>query len=238
MERRVIPKSESQFRVLTGEGGKSYLEGTAIVFNKRSANLGWRDYKVYEIISPDACNGARMDEIICKYNHDINEVLGTTWAGTLTYEITPNEVRYKVELPLDTETGRKVKALAERGDLRGNSFEFMPAEDGMLWREEIEDGEKINVVTITRFEGVYDFAPVMRPAYPDTNGSISVSKRTMDSFNEFRAQLEKPTPDKENQLQTQEETPKKVDPRVRQIQLDYNLLTPENKQNGSNTSNG
>ncbi len=230
MERRVLPKSETQFRVLTEEDGKSYLEGTAIVFNKRSANLGWRDYKVYEIISPDACNGARMDEIICKFNHDINEVLGTTWAGTLTYEITPNEVRYKVELPLDTETGRKVKALAERGDLRGNSFEFMPAENGMLWREEVEDGEKVNIVTITQFEGVYDFAPVMRPAYPDTNDSISVSKRTLDSFNEFRAQLEKPN--------TDEETPKKVDPRVRQIQLDYNLLTPENKQNGSNTSNG
>jgi phage head maturation protease len=217
MERRVIPKSESQFRVLTGEDGKSYLEGTAIVFNKRSANLGWRDYKVYEIISPDACTGARMDEIICKYNHDINEVLGTTWAGTLTYEITPNEVRYKVELPLDTETGRKVKALAERGDLRGNSFEFMPAEDGMLWREEIEDGEKINVVTITRFEGVYDFAPVMRPAYPDTNGSISVSKRTMDSFNEFRAQLEKPTPDEETPKQEEEEQDNEADKMLRKL---------------------
>lgn len=218
-ERRILPQSETQFRVLTGEDGKSYLEGTAIVFNKRSANLGWGSYKVYEIIDPNACRDAKMDEIICKYNHDINRVLGTTWAGTLTYEITPDEVRYKVLLP-DTETGREVKALAERGDLRGNSFEFMPAEDGMLWREEIEDGEKVNIVTVNRFEGIYDFAPVMRPAYPSTNGSISVSKRTIDSFNEFRNQLEQ---------SKQLKAPEPVNPQIRLIQLDYNLLIAENK---------
>ncbi len=188
-EIRTLPSNEAKFRVLTQEDGKSYLEGTAIVFNKRSANLGWGDYKVYEVISPDACRNAKMDEIICKYNHDISRVLGTTWAGTLTYEITPTEVRYKVLLP-DTETGREVKALAERGDLRGNSFEFVPAENGMLWREEVEDDEVVNIVTVTEFEGIYDFAPVMRPAYPDTNNSISLSKRTLDSFEEFKAQKE------------------------------------------------
>ena len=198
MERRLLPLNDTKFRVLKEENGKTYLEGTAIVFNKRSANLGWGEYKVYEIIDPMACRGAKMDDIICKYNHDISRVLGTTWAGTLTYEITPDEVRYKVLLP-DTETGKEVGILAERGDLRGNSFEFIPAEDGMLWREEIEDGEKINIVTVTQFEGIYDFAPVMRPAYPSTNNSISVSKRTLESFNEFRAQLNTPNSIKESQ---------------------------------------
>jgi len=83
-----------------------------------------------------------------------------------------------------------LKELAEQGGLRGNIFEFVPTENGMLWREEVEDDEVVHIVTVTEFEGIYDFAPVMRPAYPDTNNSISLSKRTLDSFEEFKAQKE------------------------------------------------
>lgn len=208
-ERRILPSTEAGFRVEKRDDGKTYLRGTAIVFNKLSETI----YGFREKIDPSACDGAEMDNIICKFNHDINEVLGTTWARTLTYNIDASGVHYEVELP-ETETGRTVKVLAERGDLRGNSFEFIPKEE--QWNETREGDRTLYTRTILKFEGVYDFAPVMRPAYPDTNGSISIGQR---SFENFKQSLASQDPDE----QTPQEPPVKQDSRTRLIKLENNI---------------
>ncbi|MFD0878258.1 HK97 family phage prohead protease, partial [Massilia pinisoli] len=113
----------SEFRIVK-EGDKTYLEGYGIVFNSDSRLL-YGFFK--ERILPEAVVGADMSRMVSKFNHDINQVLGTTWAGTLTYTTDARGVKYKVELP-DTQVGRDVAVLAERGDLRASSFEFRTEE--------------------------------------------------------------------------------------------------------------
>lgn len=166
-EKRAI--DDCEFRVVT-EGDKKYLEGYGIVFNSNSRLL----YGYFiERIHPDAVNGADMSRIICKYNHDINQVLGTSWAGTLSYSIDARGVKYKVELP-DTQVGRDVAVLAERGDLRGSSFEFRTQED--KWYTEIHDGKEVEVREILKFAVIRDLSPVIDEAYEGTQG-LGLSKR-------------------------------------------------------------
>lgn len=172
------------------EGGKRVLKGRALVFNTRSGNMGWGK-KVYEVIARDALLETDMTQVICKFNHDMNKVLGTSWAGTLRFEVNENGLDYEVDLP-DTETGREVYELAKRGDLRGNSFEFIPNAKGMQIDRMEENGEEIIQVTVTRIDGLYDVAPVMRPAYPSTNGSVKISKRLADSLEAYTEIEDKP----------------------------------------------
>lgn len=165
--------SGTEFRIQKDEEGKEYLEGYGIVFNSDSHPI----YGMFiERIDPRALDNANMTEIISKYNHDINKVLGTTWANTLTYSIDSKGVKYRVLLP-ETETGREVKTLVERGDLRGSSFEFRTAKEGAVWTEEIRGGIKVDIRTVTNIAEVLDLSPVMRPAYPDTENHLKTYKR-------------------------------------------------------------
>lgn len=173
MKEQRINKS-AEFR-LEERDGKHYLRGYGIVFNSESHPI----YGMFiERIEPRALDGADMGEIISKYNHDMNRTLGTTWANTLKYGTDERGVWYEVELP-KTATGEEVRVLAERGDLRGSSFEFDLNPEGATWSVEKRDGKNMEIRTITSIKGVYDLSPVMRPAYPATEGTIEVYKRQM-----------------------------------------------------------
>ena len=160
----------NEFRLVTGEDGKRYLEGYGIVFNSESRLL----YGFFvERVLPEAIEGADMTRIVSQFNHDRNMVLGTSWAGTLTYSIDARGVKYKVELP-DTTAGRDVGVLAERGDLRASSFGFRVKDD--YWTVETRDGKQIEVRTIKKFEVINDLSPVIDEAYTGTQG-LEISKR-------------------------------------------------------------
>ena len=160
----------NEFRIVTGEDGKKYLEGYGIVFNSESRLL----YGFFvERILPEAIDGADMTRIVSQFNHDRNMVLGTSWAGTLTHSIDARGVKYKVALP-DTNAGRDVAVLAERGDLRASSFGFRVKDD--YWTIETRDGKQVEVRTIKKFESINDLSPVIDEAYEGTQG-LDVSKR-------------------------------------------------------------
>jgi HK97 family phage prohead protease len=160
----------NEFRLVIEEDGKQYLEGYGIVFNSESRLL----YGFFvERILPEAIDGADMSRIVSQFNHDRNMVLGTSWAGTLTYSMDTRGVKYRVQLP-DTSAGRDVGVLAKRGDLRASSFGFTVKED--YWTLETREGKKIEVRTIKKFEVINDLSPVIDEAYTGTQG-IEVSKR-------------------------------------------------------------
>ncbi|GAB3511663.1 HK97 family phage prohead protease [Emticicia fontis] len=173
----------SEFRIVK-EGDKTYLEGYGIVFNSDSRLL-YGFFK--ERILPEAVVGADMSRMVSKFNHDINQVLGTTWAGTLTYTTDARGVKYKVELP-DTQVGRDVAVLAERGDLRASSFEFRTEED--QWFTETHEGKEIDVRVIKKFSAIRDLSPVIDEAYEGTQG-LGLTKR---DYEECRGMPEPPTP--------------------------------------------
>lgn len=186
-------QEETELRVTKDESGKQYLEGYGIVFNSDSRMI----YGIFkERIMPESINdGTDMTEIISKFNHDLNRTLGTTWANTLTWKKDTKGVFYKVELP-NTETGREVAVLAERGDLRGSSFEFQLAKEGYRWEVEKIGDVEVDVRVITNIKKIADLSPVIRPAYPGTENTIKTYKRQIEEAHGTKRTDEDTPPEK------------------------------------------
>jgi HK97 family phage prohead protease len=138
-------------------GSLGTLTGYASVFNSRSEDLGgW-----FEQVAPSAFNKTLADgaRVVARFQHKDEFILGSTDAGTLKLAIDKRTgLRYDVELP-DTSTGRDVKVLAERGDLKYSSFAFRTIED--RW-DELEDGTILRTLLSVK---LLDVAPVVSPAY-------------------------------------------------------------------------
>jgi HK97 family phage prohead protease len=115
--------------------------GYAAKFNTQSKNLGG----FIERIDPGFFNKSRGDswpEVIARYNHDDNMLLGTTAAGTLRLAVDKVGLEYEVDPPASR---ADVYELVERGDVMKSSFAFQMS--GKL----------------------VDVAPVNTPAYDDTS---------------------------------------------------------------------
>ena len=86
-------------------------------------------------------------------------------------------LRYQIDLP-DTQLGRDVATIIERGDVSGSSFAFAVNDKGS---EVTRDGEQM-VRTITDVS-LFDVGPVTYPAYQAT----STAKRNTEALEELEA---------------------------------------------------
>ncbi len=102
---------------------------------------------------------------MARYNHDDNHLLGTSEAGTLRLEIDGTGLRYDVDLP-DTSSGRDVRELAKRGDVRFSSFAFRTIDDE--W-DLTPEGFPMRTLLAVQ---LVDVAPVNNPAYRDTSTGL------------------------------------------------------------------
>jgi HK97 family phage prohead protease len=152
-----------QVEFRAGAAGLGTLTGLASVFNKRSQDLGG----FVEQVHPFAFRKSLADKVpvIARFNHSDDHPLGTTAAGTLRLSVESGGLRYDVDLP-DTQAGRDVKVLAERGDLRYSSFAFRVVED--RW-DQTEDGMPLRTLLSVK---LVDVAPVMNPAYLQTTSGM------------------------------------------------------------------
>ena len=159
--------SQLPLTVETRGDGKAYITGYAAKYNTRSTLLG----NFREEIKPGAFDRALREQshpIVALWNHDSNQVLGSTRSGTLTVDTDDNGMRYSVEVP-NTTLGRDLSVLISRGDVWGSSFAFTIAGlDGESWAE--EDGQAVRYVH--EVEGVYDVSPVLSPAYEDATAAV------------------------------------------------------------------
>lgn len=106
-----------------------------------------------------------QDDVRALFNHEPDQLLGRTSSGTLRISEDETGLRYDVDLP-DTQVGRDLASLIDRGDINGSSFGFVVEQES--WRESEEpDGKRVAVRTI---EGVrlLDVGPVTYPAYAST----------------------------------------------------------------------
>ena len=106
------------------------LMGYAAIFNNEA-----RIADFTEIIRPGAFSnslGAGSD-ILALADHDPAKVLARTKSGTLKLAEDSRGLAFEISLP-DTQVGRDVLTLAERGDLGGMSFGFLVGKDGERWR--------------------------------------------------------------------------------------------------------
>lgn len=110
---------------LRSQGRK--LEGYAATF-AHVADLG----AFRERISLGAFRDALSGDILALLDHDQGKVLGRTRTGTLELREDDKGLAFSLQLP-DTQAGRDVMALAERGDLGGMSFGFTVPNGGETW---------------------------------------------------------------------------------------------------------
>ncbi|TAN64426.1 MAG: HK97 family phage prohead protease [Magnetospirillum sp.] len=105
------------------------LEGYAATFGTEA-----RIADFTEVILPGAFRGflSPSRDVLALVDHDPGKVLARARSGTLRLAEDPRGLSFSLDLP-DTQAGRDVLALAERGDLGGMSFGFTVPKDGERW---------------------------------------------------------------------------------------------------------
>ncbi|NLH83765.1 MAG: HK97 family phage prohead protease [Phyllobacteriaceae bacterium] len=85
-------------------------------------------------------------DVLALVDHDSTRVLARTRSGTLRLAEDTRGLAFALDVP-DTQAGRDVLALAERGDLGGMSFGFRVPAGGDVW-----SGEARELVAVDLFE--------------------------------------------------------------------------------------
>lgn len=143
------------------------IGGYAATFNRLSQNLGG----FVEEVAPGFFNDSKVrgwPDVLARYNHDDNMLLGTTGGNTLRLHVDDTGLLYEVDLP---RSRSDIAELVERGDVRKSSFAFRTLEDA--WSTTDQGFPKRTLVS----GQLIDVAPVNTPAYNDT----SVGKRAIDN---------------------------------------------------------
>lgn len=157
LERLSVP---GQVELRSGTGRT--IGGYAAKFNRMSQNLGG----FVEQIDPRFFNKSRGDgwpNVIARYNHDDNMVLGTSNAGTLRLSLDDVGLLYEADLP---SSRADVFELVQRGDVSKSSFAFITIEDD--WGTN-DQGFPLRTLISGR---LIDVAPVNTPAYTDTSTGL------------------------------------------------------------------
>lgn len=148
-----------------GSGDRPKIGGYAAKFNQESRNLGGFIEEVLPSFF-DRSKGNGWPDVMARYNHDDNWMLGTTGAGTLSLRIDSVGLDYETEPPPAAEY---VVQLVQRGDVRKSSFAFrLPSVGGDDWGLNDQGYPKRSLVS-----GILvDVAPVNTPAYVDTSTAL------------------------------------------------------------------
>lgn len=156
--------NEVTFELRAVEGGDGMtFTGYAAVFNSPSEPLPF-----IERIAPGAFKRSlkARNDIKLLWNHDTGSVLGSTRAGTLKLEEDNYGLRVTAILP-DTNLGRDVRTLVQRGDVNAMSFGFSVPAGGDSWNAE---GTERTLKSVRIFE----VSVVAYPAYSSTAGTAAV----------------------------------------------------------------
>ena len=171
-----------EVRAKEDEENGSFVEGTPIVFGKRT-NIGPFD----EIIDKKALDKADLQDVrfLVNHNTDMTPLARSRNNNkNSTMQMTVEEDGMKIRVNLDTENNsdaRNLYSAIKRGDVSGMSFMFSVRGD--KW-----DGQDSEhpTRTITDIGKVYEVSAVTFPAYEQTTISAR-SQRTLESA---RAALE------------------------------------------------
>lgn len=147
---------------LRGEGELRKIAGYASVFNRQSRNLGG----FVEVVLPTAFAKSRGDgwpDVIARFNHEDNMLLGTTSARTLSLEIDSYGLSYVVTPP---QSRADILELVERGDVSKSSFAFRTVEDDWTLTDQ---GFPLRSLVAAQ---LVDVAPVVSPAYLDSTAGL------------------------------------------------------------------
>jgi HK97 family phage prohead protease len=149
------------------------IGGYAIVFNKLSRNLGG----FVERSVPGVVNQSRSlgwPNVVCRYNHDSNMVLGTTAGGTLGLQTDGTGLDYDV---LPPNARADIVELVERRDIQFSSYAFRVPSGGDEWGVTDQNYPMRTLLDIH----LIDVAPVLDPAYPDATAGLRSLAAAMEA---------------------------------------------------------
>lgn len=115
------------------------------------------------------------EDVVALRDHNPSLLLGRTSAGTLRLHSDGRGLAFEVDLP-DTGTGRDVRELVRRGDLRGASFGFLPGRDEL---GHARDGRLLR--THTSIKRLLDVSVVALPAYEGTTVALGSTRPLVGS---------------------------------------------------------
>lgn len=167
LERRF---TQGRVELRTGSEKRTF-GGYAAKFARPSKNLGG----FVEQIDPRFFNKSAGDgwpDVIARYNHDDNMLLGTTAARTLRLSVDGTGLLYEVDPP---QARADVYELVERGDVAKSSFAFITYEDDWSMSD-----QEFPLRTLVSGKLV-DVAPVNIPAYDDTSVGLNSLARKFDA---------------------------------------------------------
>ena len=165
-ERRDLGFESAEFRF--ADGDKRTLEGYASMFGN-SYDLGRFD----EVVEAGAFARALTEEqdVRALIDHDPARIIGRSKNGTLEMREDKKGLFTRIHLP-DTQEGKDLAYLVERGDLDAMSFGFTVRAD----RWEKNEGRNTRYISDV---DLFDVSVVAFPANPDT----AVALRSMDDSN-------------------------------------------------------
>jgi len=178
---RCQPTTELRLR---SEGNGRKAVGYAAVFNSWTSLRKGKGYDVREVFKPGAFRKALAEgqDVRALFNHDPNNLLGRTSAGTLRLSEDSRGLRVEIDLP-DTATGRDVAELVGRGDASQMSLAFLPREGGESVARRTEGGVEITEATITDVD-LFDVSIVTYPAYSSTRVELRGGEAEGGDFRE------------------------------------------------------
>jgi len=160
-----------------GEGQPKHIYGYAACFGKLSRKLGG----FVEQVHPTAFNESRIDnwpDVVCRFNHKDDLLLGTTYAHTLELRIDETGLAYDVEPP---QSRQDILEYCQRGDVRHSSFAFRVFPGGDEWGVSEFNYPMRTLLSVQ----LVDVAPVLDPAYPDSTAAARALNGAVESLSNW-----------------------------------------------------
>jgi HK97 family phage prohead protease len=176
-DRRVVFMGAVRLEKRDGDVAKRTLAGHAALFDSPYM-IGPESWGFEEQIKRGAFakSLSRGDDVRALWNHDANHVLGRSKSGTLTLEEDDEGLAFDLTPP-DTQLGRDLVVLVERGDVSQMSFAFRAV------KEEWDFSGKVDRRTLLEVD-LFDVSPVTYPA----NAATDIALRSAASILEGRRQ--------------------------------------------------
>ena len=162
IEQRVYALEEVRVEA-NADTGERRLSWYPAVFDSLSEDLGGFRERIGRRAFTQTI---QEDDIRGLINHDPSLVIGRNKASTLSLRVDLKGLRAEAVLP-DTQYARDLATLVERGDVTGGSFAFMVRSDNWHYEDDV-------LIRELRDVRLFDASVVTYPAYPETNGSVSL----------------------------------------------------------------
>lgn len=156
-----------------------FIEGYALKFNTWSEDLGG----FRETIKPEALSDTDFSDVRALFNHNADQVLARTSAGTLKLDVDKTGLKFKAKIP-NTSYGRDLLENLRNGNVNQCSFGFILDEDGDTFERSADSG--LYNRTLNDIKAITDVSVVTYPAYKDTE--VAPALRSIDRIERAKEQ--------------------------------------------------